>query len=413
MRQRVLITGIGCLSCFGIGTRVLMDALYANVSGIAPVTTFDTSTCRAHHAALVRDFDPAAYIPPQRLRRMDAASRLAVACARLTFDDARWPADAAAPTDRLGVALGTYTAGLDSMVEYLRGLIKHGPAGVPAMLFSNTVSNAPASLCAIEFGLRGPNVTFNQREASALSALRYAAAAVADGHVDAMMTGAVDTLVETFFKAHDLFRALSPRRSGQREGARPFDRRRNGFSLGEGGVTLLLESEASAAARGARSYGELLGVGATGSPATINSWPNDANGLERAMRAALATVRVSPDEVVALFATANGSRDLDRLESAAVGATFGRPIPVVSIKGATGESSASGASSIAAGLLAVGAGRLPPTVGWQERDPACDVSVSAETRECEPGVFMVNTVASGGTNYSAVFRATGLKEAAL
>jgi 3-oxoacyl-[acyl-carrier-protein] synthase II len=412
MRQRVLITGIGCVSCFGIGTRVLMDALYANVSGIAPITTFDTSTCRAHHAALVRDFDPTAYIAPLKLRRMDAASRLAVVSARLMFDDAGWPADRA-PTERLGVALGTYTAGLDSMVEYLRGLIKNGPAGVPALLFSNTVSNAPASLCAIEFGLRGPNVTFNQREASALSALRYAAGAVADGQVDAMMTGAVDTLVETFFKAHDLFRALSPRQSGQSESARPFDRRRNGFSLGEGSVTLLLESEASAVARGARSYGEVLGVGATGSPATINSWPNDPNGLERAMLAALAPVGVSPDEVVALFATANGSPDLDRLESAAVGATFARPIPVVSIKGATGESSASGAASIAAGLLAVGAGRLPPTVGWRERDPACDVSVTADTRECEPGVFMVNTVASGGTNYSAVFRATGLKRAAL
>src|SRR6266513_3115820 len=177
MPERVLVTGIGSISCFGVGHAAFVDGLQAGASGIAPIARFDTSACRSHSAALIRDFDPAAFIPPLKLRRIDAVGRVALACARLAFTDAGCVPDASGRDD-VGVALGTFTAGLDSLVEYLDGLTSHGPTGVPAILFSNTVSNAPASLAAIEFGLRGPNVTFNQREASSLAAIAFGAAAV-------------------------------------------------------------------------------------------------------------------------------------------------------------------------------------------------------------------------------------------
>jgi 3-oxoacyl-[acyl-carrier-protein] synthase II len=406
MRERVFITGIGCISSFGLGVQPFMDALFAGRTGIVPVQTFDTSRCRAHRAALVQDFDPAASIPPLKLRRMDDVSRLALVSAKATFEDAGWPVGEGQSHDRVGIAFGTYTAGLDSMVEYLRGLIKNGPAGVPALLFSNTVSNAPASLCAIELGLRGPNVTFNQREASGLSALAYAAAAVADARADAMLTGAGDKIVETFFKAHDLFHALSPRRSSEPEIARPFDRRRNGYVLGEGCFTLLLESERSAAARNVRVYGEVVGIGATGSRAGINEWPADPAGLCRAMTDACSQARVAAHDAVAVFGAADGSPDLDRMESTAINTAWGgRRIPVVSLKGAIGESSSGGIASIVAGLVGIAAGRLPPTVGWAEHDALCDVEVSAAARDCPAGVFLVNSVASGGANYSVAIRA--------
>src|SRR5437773_2172424 len=257
MSERVLITGIGSISCFGVGRAALVEALQSGATGVAPIARFDTGTCRSHRAALIRDFDPAAFIPPLKLRRIDAVGRLALACARLAFTDAGCVPDASGRDD-CGVALGTFTAGLDSLVEYLDGLTKDGPTGVPAILFSNTVSNAPASLAAIEFGLRGPNVTFNQREASSLGALVFSVGAIRQGRTAAMVTGGADCLEETFFKVHDRFRALSPMR-GERgtagtEAARPFDRRRNGFILGEGGFLVLIESASTAAARGARVY---------------------------------------------------------------------------------------------------------------------------------------------------------------
>jgi len=255
MAERVAITGIGCVSSFGIGYRAFIDAIGSGRSGIVPITRFDTAECRSHCAATIRDFDPTAFFSPLKLRRVDAVGRVALACTRLLFDDAGCTPDAGGRDD-VGIALGTFTAGLDSLVEYLGGLTDHGPTGVPAILFSNTVSNAPASLCAIEFGLRGPNVTFNQREASSLSALVFSVGAIRQGRTAAMVTGGADCVEETFFKVHDRFRALSPmrgERGGGAEAARPFDRDRNGFILGEGGFLLLIESASAAAARGART----------------------------------------------------------------------------------------------------------------------------------------------------------------
>jgi 3-oxoacyl-[acyl-carrier-protein] synthase II len=412
MREGVVITGIGCISCFGIGHSCLVDALAAGSSGIAPISAFDTSGCVSHRAATIRGFDPAAFIPPMKLRRMDAVSRVAAACAQLLFADAG-PRIADGASDEAGIALGTFTAGLDSLTEYLTALTDHGPTAVPAIMFSNTISNAPASLCAIQFGLRGPNVTFNQREVSSLAAIAFSVGAVRDGRTTAMVTGGADCIEETFFKVHDRFRALSPMphsangASGE-EAARPFDRRRNGSILGEGAFLLLLESASVAARRGARVYGEIVGVGATASRTALNGWPVDGSGLARAMRLALADADCVPDDVAAVAAAANGSAHLDRLEASAIADVFGpRPVSVASVKGAVGESGAAGAAALIAHVLSVARGTIGPTVGFEEPDPACAVGVSAERQDVTGDIFLVNGVASGGTNYSIAVRARG------
>jgi 3-oxoacyl-[acyl-carrier-protein] synthase II len=408
MCERVVITGMGCISGFGIGRAAFADAIRAGASGIAPITTFDTSDCHSHCASLVRAFDPAAFIPPLKLRRIDAVGRVALASAHLLFDDAG-STPARGGRDDIGIALGTSTAGLDSVVEYLAGLTDHGPTGVPAILFSNTVSNAPASLCAIEFGLRGPNVTFNQREASSAAAIVFSARAVRQGRVAAMVSGGADCVEETFFRVHDRFRALSPIGRSTRsadEAARPFDRRRNGFILGEGGFLLLLESASAASKRRARVYGEIVGLGATASPTALNGWPTDPAGLVRAMRAALADAHLVPDDIAAVMATANGSPDLDRLEAQAIGEVFGsRAIAVASVKGAVGEFGAAGAAGLVAVLSSMSEGVVVPTAGFSNRDPACPVQVSGRPQAAGSDTFLVNSVASGGSNYSLAVRA--------
>jgi len=406
MRERAVVTGIGCISSYGIGHSAFIEAVTAGATGVARITAFDTARCHSHSAATIRGFDPAAFIPPIKLRRIDAAGRVALACARLLVDDAR--CDGVSPDT--GIALGTFSAGLDSIVEYMGGLTDHGPTGVPAILFSNTVSNAPASLCAIEFGLHGPNVTFNQREASSLAALTFSVGTIRDGRTTAMVSGGVDCLEETFFKVHDRFRALSPMRGGEAggaaEAARPFDRRRNGPILGEGGFLVLLESASEAHRRGARVHGEIVGVGTTASKTAVNRWPSDPSGLVRAMRLALSDAGLTAEDIAAVVATANGSPHLDRLEAEAVREVFGaRPIAVASLKGAIGESGAAGAAGLLAGLLSISAGVVPPTAGFEQADPACPVSVSGRTQPAAGETFLVNSVASGGTNYSLAVRA--------
>jgi 3-oxoacyl-(acyl-carrier-protein) synthase len=199
---------------------------------------------------------------------------------------------------------------------------------------------------------------------------------------------------------------LSPKRAGGEEVARPFDRRRNGPVLGEGGFTLLVESSSTAARRSARIYGEILGVGATSSKAAINDWPSDPAGPASAMQHALSDAGLRADQIDAVFATANGSVELDHVEALAIAATFGdRRVPVASIKGALGESGAGAAASLIAGLLSLPSGVVPPTVGWGEPDPRCDVAVSRACRPSGGNVFLVNSIASGGTNYALVARA--------
>ena len=407
MSERVVITGIGCVSCFGIGHRAIIDGIESGSSGIAPITRFDTVNCRSHCAASIRDFDPAAFISPLKLRRIDAVGRIALACSRLLLEDAGGAP--VAGRDDMGIALGTFTAGLDSLVEYLDGLSEHGPTGVPAILFSNTVSNAPASLCAIEFGLRGPNVTFNQREASSLGALIFSVGAIRQGRTTAMVTGGADCVEETFFRVHDRFRALSPMRGewGGAEAARPFDRDRNGFVLGEGGFLLLLESASAADARRARVYGEIVGVGASASKTAVNGWPADGAGLVKAMRLALCDAKLSADQIAAVMGTSNGSPVLDRQEADAIVEVFGRmSVPVASVKGAIGESGASGAASLIAGLLSIASGTIVPTVGFLDKDPAVELCVSGRPQRTQGETFLVNSVASGGTNYSLAVQVT-------
>lgn len=392
-----------------MGHRALINAIGSGSSGIAPITRFDTADCRSRSAATIRDFDAAAFISPLKLRRVDAVGRVALACTRLLFDDAGGGPGAGRPGgDDTGIALGTFTAGLDSLVEYLDGLSAHGPAGVPAILFSNTVSNAPASLCAIEFGLRGPNVTFNQREASSLSAIVFSVGAIRQGRTTAMVTGGADCVEETFFKVHDRFHALSPMRGepgGGAEAARPFDRDRNGFILGEGGFLVLIESASAADRRSARVYGEIVGVGATASKTALNGWPGDGAGLVKAMRLALSDADLRADQIAAVIGTANGSPVLDRHEADAIVEVFGsRSIPVASVKGAIGESGASGAAGLIAGLFSIAGGAVVPTAGFLDPDPALAVCVSSVPQPTRGEAFLVNSVASGGTNYSLAVR---------
>ena len=178
--------------------------------------------------------------------------------------------------------------------------------------------------------------------------------------------------------------------------------------LGEGGFGLLLESAAAAGRRSARAYGEILGFGVTASSTPMNRWPADGSGLARAMRLALADAGLAAGHVDAVFATANGSPLLDRLEAAAIQQVFeDRPVPIVSLKGALGEFGASGAAGVVAGLIAFARGVMPPTAGFAMSDPECRVNVSAGARPLSGDVFIVNSVASGGTNCSVVLRALG------
>jgi 3-oxoacyl-[acyl-carrier-protein] synthase II len=403
MRSNVVVTGMGCVSSLGLGVDTFVDRLLAGESGIRPITAFSVEGRRSHTAALLRDFDPGRYYDPMKLRRVDEGGRLGLVSTRLAIDDAGLPTN----TDEVGMVLGSATSGVHSTVQHLHKLATGGPAAVPAMGFANTIANAAASLCSIEFGLRGPNVTIGQKQASAIAAIAFAMAGLRQGRATAFVCGGIDDFEERFFTVHDRMRVLSPAGGGE-EASRPFDRRRNGFVLGTGGHMMVLETPGPAARRGARPYGEVLGVGSGASSCALGAWPTEPSGIVTTMRAALADAGVGPADIDVVFASANSTSILDRVEAQALAELFGpRGVPVVSIKGAVGEFGASGGAALMAALVGLSAGVIPPTLGCEQPDPACPVDVSPVARPARGRLALINATADGGAQYCVVARAAG------
>ena len=383
----------------------MLDAILAGRSGIRPITSFDVSARRSRRASEVVDFDPAAFVHPMKLRRMDEMGALSVASARLALESAGLPRTTEGHDD-IGVVFGTCTCGVHSTGEFLSRLLDLGPAGAPAMLFSNTVGNAAASLVALEEKLRGPNTTVSYKEASGLAAVALAADLIRAGKAGALVTGGAEDIYDLYFEVHDWFGVLS-HDAAFPEGARPFDRTRNGFVMGEGGFVAIVEEAGRAEARRAPLLAEVVGVGATAGLTPLNAWPTDVAPLVRCMRAALDEGGIAPGQVGAVYAAANGAVDFDCLESHAIAEVFdGRPVRTTSVKGAFGEGGMAGAASLVTAVLAGGRGVVAPTAGLTDPDPSCAALgwVMGEPQPLESPYVLVNSFASGGTNYCVLLQ---------
>ena len=337
------ITGLGSVSSLGASAPVFAEALLAGADGFRPLTEFAHVPLRTPRAARIAGFDPSRLIAPLKLRRIDEVGRVTIGAALEAMEQAGFPRRAEGYDD-LGVALGSFTAGVHASAEYLETYLRQGAGASPAILFSNTVGNAPASVCALELGLRGPNATLTHKEASGLAAIEFAARLIRRGHVPAVLAGGADVLELVFYRVHDWFAVMAP----DHEPCRPYDPQRRGFLMGEGAFLFVLEDDARARARGARILGHVTGTASAGSPDRFNAWPSAPDTLVRVMRDAIARAGLTPDAIDVVYAAANGSPVLDATEAQALRGVFGdRAVPVVAIKGALGESGAAGCAGIA------------------------------------------------------------------
>jgi 3-oxoacyl-[acyl-carrier-protein] synthase II len=402
VRRPVSITGIGLVSAFGTSSDSFRDALLSGSTAISRITGFDVSGCRSTLAAEIRDFQSAPWVSPMKARRLDRTGVYALVAARLALSDAAVGAGLVGD-DRAGVVFGTWTAGGGSTQQFLDALFRAGPLGAPALLFDSTVGNSAAGLAGLELKLRGPNVTVSHKEASGLAALHETAGLLREERSARALAGGVDALFETFFKGHDRFNVMSPEPTFSRRLA-PFDTERKGFVLGEGAFLFWAETEP----RG-RVHGAILGTAASGAAVDVNHWPDTPEPLARTMRLALDDAGVRPSDVHVVYASANGT-SLDEQEALAIASVFGESMPLVtSIKGAIGESGASGNAACTAALLCGAAGEVPPTAGLVE--PVCGSRLRVvRSRVKAPGpIVLVNSFASGGALFSVVLRVGGVR----
>ncbi|MFN8058748.1 MAG: beta-ketoacyl synthase N-terminal-like domain-containing protein [Vicinamibacterales bacterium] len=406
-RRRVVVSGLGCVSSLGSSVPAITAALLAGATGASRVP-FEMPGLRSRLGCFVRDFDAARYLAPLKLRRIDTIGRFAVAATTDALADAGVPSEGSG-REHIGVVLGTHTGGVESTGEYLQRY-KESPTNSPPMLFASTVGNAAASLAALELGLRGPNATLTQKEASSLSAVVMATELVRRGRADALATGGADELYRHFYRIHDWFGVLATAVDDV-EAARPFDESRNGMVLGEGASVLVIENEDTCLARGGRVYAEIAGVGSASGPAGINQWPDDPEPLSRVIRSCLADAGVSAGEVDAVYASANGSRVLDRTEARALRLVFGPTLPVVtSLKGAFGECGLGGATSIIGAIAAGASGLVAPTAGFRRTASDCGIEAPTEPVRLRGPHVLVASVASGGAHHAVLLRLRELVE---
>jgi 3-oxoacyl-[acyl-carrier-protein] synthase II len=407
VREAIVISGVGLVTPFGTAAAEFASSLAAGRTGVAPVTQFDVTESTSRSAASVTGFDAVRWIPPLKSRRMDMTSQFAIAAACGAFDSAgiKYGIE---PQDDVGVAIGTYTAGGSRTEEFLDGLFRLGPIGVPALLFSATVANIAASLVALELKVRGPNITISHKEASGLTAAAHAIDLLRSGHARTILAVAVDALYPLFYKVHDRFRVLS-RANGTPEGSRPFDATRNGFVLGEGAYAFVVENGATAIGRGAPVLAEVLAVECGGTSPGVNQWPADSSAIARVMRRAVEAGGLSLSDVDIVYASANSSRGLDEVEAAAIDQAFAPHRPLVtSVKGALGEGAASTMAGLAAAILCGRRGVVPPVAGLEQIDPSCAMLrvATAPTSVSGPHV-LVSGIASGGALTAALVRVHG------
>ncbi|HUS14264.1 MAG TPA: beta-ketoacyl-[acyl-carrier-protein] synthase family protein [Chloroflexia bacterium] len=418
--RRVVITGLGAITPLGDRATAFFTRLAAGATGMGPPTHWDAATGPLPAAAEVRDFDPAAYgLSPRELRILAPGPQFALAAAEMAVQDAgldlprqdvRGGARAGTRWDRYGVAIGAAFPGTDLLATQLTQLAARGPRGVSPHLFNMTLPNAATSVVSIRYALGGPLVTVSGATAAGAESVIAAYDKIRSGRADLMLAGGAEAGVTAIIAA-----GFAQNRTGARSGhCRPFDRRRDGTLLGEGAAVFVLEDRAHALARGARSYGEILGYGQRADGYDLTDIPEaTAPGLTACLREALADAGLAPAAVQYVNAHGTGTAMNDRAELQALRQVFGphaASLYVSSIKGSVGHAlGAAGAIELLATLLASCYNRVPPTYGLVDpEEPRVVRHVMGQAVAAAVDVAVSISVGMGGGNAAIVVRGAKL-----
>ncbi|GAA1852171.1 beta-ketoacyl-[acyl-carrier-protein] synthase family protein [Pseudonocardia ailaonensis] len=400
---RVVVTGLGVIAPGGIGAAAFWKLLTSGATATRAISLFDATGYRSRIAAEC-DFDPASHgFGPRQVRRLDRAAQFALAATREALRDSGLELGSLDP-GRVGVQLGTAvgcTTGLDAEYAVVSDsgrewTVDHTFA--VSYLHDYFVPSSIAAEVAWDTGAEGPVGIVSAGCTSGLDAVGHAAALVREGSADVVLAGATDAPISPITVAcFDAIKATSPRNDDPAHASRPFDLSRNGFVLGEGAATLVLEDRDHALRRGAPIYAELAAHATRSNAYHMTGLRPDGREMSEAIDVALADARVDPTEIAYVNAHGSGTRQNDRHETAAVKRSLGEHAfrtPMSSIKSMVGHSlGAIGAIELAACALAIRHGVVPPTANLHERDPECDLDyVPLEARERRlPAVLSVGS----------------------
>ena len=407
--ERVVITGIGVVTPIGTGKDKFWDALAKGENGIDRVTKFDPTPFKSQIAGEVKDFDPLQFMSPRDARRFPNFIKYALASALMALEDAGIDLSKV-DRSRAGVIVGSGIGGIEVMEEQHSVLLERGPRRVSPFFVPFEIINMAAGQIAIQLKLKGPNFAVVTACATSNHAIGEAFRLIQHGDADLILAGGSEAaLTPLSFAGFCSMKAISTRNDDPKHASRPFDRERDGFVMAEGAGVLVLESLSHALKRNAKIYAELIGYGMSCDAFDMVHPDDEGEGAALSMLNAIRDAGISPQEVEYINAHGTSTPIGDPIETKAIKRVFGDyaySLPVSSTKSMTGHMlGAAGAVELAACLLAIERGIIPPTINYEFPDPECDLDyVPNRARRKDVRIAMSNAFGFGGHNATLIVK---------
>ena len=406
--ERVVITGMGAITPVGNDVQTFWESLKAGKCGIGPITKFDVSDYKVKLAAEVKDFDVTQYVDKREARRMDVNCHFALAAAQQAVDQAGLKEGNFDPY-RTGVIYGSGVGGLAVAEEEIPKLNAKGPGRVSPLCIPEMIANMAAAYISMRFGFKGENFCPVSACATANHSIGEAMRAIRHGYQDIVLCGGTENGIIPIALAG--FTNMKALHTGDDPtcASIPFDARRSGFVMGEGAGCLVLESLTHAQARGATILAEVAGYGASGDAYHITSPAPEGDAAARAIRGAIEDAGLTPADVDYINAHGTSTPLNEKYETIAIKKAFGDAaykVKVSSTKSMTGHllGGAAAVEAIAC-VMAIRDGIIPPTIGYQEPDPECDLDITPNKAvEMPVNVAISNSLGFGGHNACILFK---------
>ncbi|MBX3697454.1 MAG: beta-ketoacyl-ACP synthase II [Dokdonella sp.] len=408
-KRRVVVTGLGIVSPVGNDLATAWGNITAGRSGIGPITNFDATAFPTRIAGEVRDFDPATWIPPKDVKKMDFFIHYGVAAGLMAMQDAGLEITEA-NAERTGALIGSGIGGIAGIEKTTVAWHEGGPRKISPFYVPSTIINMVAGHLSIMTGIKGPNFSAVSACATSNHSIGMAMRLIQYGDADVMIAGGAEyATVPTAVGGFCSMKAMSTRNDDPQAASRPWDKDRDGFVLGDGAGILVLEEYESAKARGARIYCELAGSGSSSDAFHMTAPSENGEGPARCMVSAMNDAGINPDQVEYLNAHGTSTPLGDVAETHALKRALGDhayKTMVSSTKSMTGHllGAAGGVEAIFS-ILALHHGIIPPTINLDAAGEGCDLDyVPNVAREKKISIAVSNGFGFGGTNGTLVFR---------
>ena len=408
LQRRVVVTGLGIVSPLGNDLDSTWSSIINGKSGAGPITKFDPTDFSTTFAAELKGYDEVSGLSPKEIRRIDPFIQYALTASDQAIKDADLSLENIEKT-RIGVSIGSGIGGLGSIEDNALILKDKGSRKISPFFVPGAIINMASGNVAIKYNLQGPNISIVSACSSAGHSIGYSARTISYGDADIMITGGAEAGITPLGLAgFNAAKALSTNNENPEQASCPWDKKRDGFLLGEGAGILILEELESAKRRKAKIYGEVVGFGQSDDAYHITAPAEDGRGAYNAMINALNDFKENYEKIDYINAHGTSTPLGDVIEARAIAEIFkGREnLSVSSTKSMTGHLlGAAGAIEAIFCLLAMRDSVIPPTINLNDPDNEFNLDLTPnQSKNKEVNFSMSNSFGFGGTNVSLIFK---------